>query len=141
MGSRGPAPKAKDSQISYPVGKPPPPKWLSREGRREYNRAAELMGQVLTLADAGTLAIYAEALADLGQLTKELRAEGTVVTLANGVVTSNPKCAQRDAAAKRVQSAAAKLGFSPVDRARVPKPSASSGNPFDRFIGENFADV
>jgi len=134
MGSRGPIASTKAAGVTYPAGKPEAPDWLADEARTEYERAAELMGRALTLADMATLAVYAESYADFAQLTREIRKEGVTVMLNNGVFASNPKCSQRDAAAKRMQSAAAKLGFSPVDRARVPKSSDGKANPFSEYV-------
>lgn len=134
MGTRGPIAKATSGGVNYPAGKPAAPEWLCDEARAEYERAAQLMGAALTLADMAALALYAEAYADTAKLTREIRAEGSVVELSNGVMASNPKCAQRDAAAKRVLSFASKLGFSPVDRARVPKSATAVANPFNSFV-------
>lgn len=134
MGTRGPIGANGRKSIEYAAGRPSAPPWLSELGRGEYERAALLMGDTLTLADMATLSVYAEAYSDFAQLTQEIRAEGMVVTMNNGIVASNPKCAQRDAAAKRMQSAAAKLGFSPVDRARVPASSRAQKDEFDEFV-------
>lgn len=134
MGTRGPIGNSGRQSIQYTAGRPKAPAWLSEDGRREYVRAARLMGDTLTLADMATLAMYAEAYADFARLTIEIRKEGVTVVLTNGVVASNAKCAQRDAAAKRMQSAAAKLGFSPVDRARVPASSKVAKDEFDQFV-------
>lgn len=134
MGTRGPIGSGGRQSIQYKAGRPKAPDWLSENGRREYTRAAKLMGDTLTLADMATLAVYAEAYADFSQLTQEIRKEGVTTVLTNGVVASNPKCAQRDAAVKRMQAAAAKLGFSPVDRARVPASAKAVKDEFDQFV-------
>lgn len=135
MGTRGPLTKASYKGITYETGRPDAPSWLAEDARIEYDRAAGLMGDTLTLADMATLAVYAEAYADFGTLTQEIRREGVVTTLNNKMLASNPKCAQRDAAAKRMQAAAAKLGFSPVDRARVPATaSREQSDPFSKFV-------
>jgi P27 family predicted phage terminase small subunit len=135
MGLRGPIAKKKAAAFTYAAGMPPPPSWLDRAAVAEYNRAAEIMGGQLTLADMSVLAAYAQAYADFARFTVAARKEGEVLKLSNGVLASNPKCTLRDAAFKRMQAAASKIGFSPVDRARGPAgPGAPAADAFSEFV-------
>lgn len=135
MGNRGPAAKAKAPTLSYPRGTPPPPAWLDALAVEEYLRAAKLMGDVMTVADMSILAIFAQAYSDFIRFTTDLRTESEVIRLNNGIVASNPKCVLRDQACKRMQAASSKLGFSPVDRAKVPAAATQvSSDGFEAFI-------
>lgn len=134
MGNRGPAAKLKKGGIAYATGTPKAPAWLDEIAATEYARAAKLMGDALTHADMSVLSTYAQAYADFVRLTAELRTEKEVVKLNNGVLAANPKCNLREAACKRMQSASSKLGFSPVDRARVPASSKAEVDEFDEFV-------
>lgn len=137
MGLRGPAPQAKASTIKFRPGVPPPPDHLDEDARAEYVRAAEELEAAdasLQQVDFSTLASYAQAYSDVRRLTRELRGHETILT-PQGAIAS-PLLRFLSLAERTRQLNAAKLGFSPADRARVPKAAASS-----KRDGESFADV
>ena len=136
MGSRGPAPKNKEKQsIKFRPGVPDAPAWLDDDAATEYRRAAselEAADGALQQMDAMTLATYAQAVADVARLTLEIRKEGEVVALNNGMMAANPKVGVRQIAQRQLLASVGQLGFSPAARARVPK-AAATGNPDNAF--------
>jgi len=138
MGTRGPAPQAKAPTIKFRPGVPPPPEHLDDEAKAEYIRAAEELEAAdasLQQVDFSTLAAYAQAHSDVCRLTKQLRGRETTIT-PQGEIAS-PLLRFLSLAERTRMSNAAKLGFSPADRARVPRAAASS-----RKEGEvSFADI
>ncbi len=136
MGSRGPAPKPK-SAVQYRTGVPPAPSWLDADALKEYSRAAREIARgsnTLQRVDVGALAAYAQAWSDVGRITALVRDEGELVTLPNGIRTENPRLATLARAQRILLQAAGKLGFSPADRARMPK---GGTNPFPPDLSEN----
>lgn len=136
MGSRGPAPKAKSGTIKFRPGVPPPPSWLDDDACVEYDRAAEELKQAdasLQQPDMAMLASYAQAYADVARLTKKIRDEGEVARGPQGPVV-NPRLRALAQAQRVLAQTCQKLGFSPADRARVPKAAASS-KPDNAFAG------
>ncbi len=138
MGSRGPAPKAAATDIMrIRQGVPPPPPWLDDAAAAEYKRVAKELGaaEVAQQTDAATLATYAQAYADVARLTVEIRAQGEVVTLPNGIQTANPRLKVLAQAQRQLAASSSQLGFSPVARTRVPKAGGSrAANPFAEFV-------
>jgi P27 family predicted phage terminase small subunit len=144
MGSRGPSPKPKSS-VRYRNGVPLAPSWLDADALKEYNRAAREIARgsnTLQRVDVGALAAYAQAWSDVGRITLLIRAEGEIVTLPNLIQTENPRLATLARAHRVMLQAASKLGFSPADRARMPKSPTSSGpNPFMAYVKNEFAEI
>lgn len=139
MGARGPiAKKASKAAIRFRPGVPPPPEWLDDAAAKEYQRAAEELeaaGGALQQMDCYTLATYAQACSDVARLTVDLRNEGETITTPQGVI-ANPLLRALTVAQRSLASATAKLGFSPADRARVPRAAATgkSDNAFAAFV-------
>lgn len=138
MGLRGVAPKAKAGTIKFRPGVPPPPAWLNDAAQAEYVRAVD----ELTSADASVqqpdmavLASYAQAYADVARLSLQIREEGEVTAGVQGPV-ANPRFRALTIAQRTLAQTCQKLGFSPADRARVPKSAASSkpDNAFQAFV-------
>ncbi len=121
-------------------GVPPAPNWLSKDARAEYNRAAreiELAENALQQIDLGALASYAQAYADVARLTVEIRVDGEIVVLPNGISCENAKLTTLARAQRVLMQSITKLGFSPADRARMPKASLAKKtrtNAFDAFV-------
>lgn len=134
MGLRGPRPKPKGRTISFEPGLPPPPAYLDDAGKREYRKTKQQLesaGADLQQTDGPIVAIYAQAVADIARLTREIRKEGEVVEGRQAGKVKNPKLTVLEAARKTVIAAGAKLGFSPADRARVPMSAKQAkGNAF-----------
>lgn len=100
----------------------------------EYNRAAEELEAAdasLQQVDFACLADYAQSFSDVRRLTKEMRGKEVVSTKQGEV--SNPLLRHIMAARQTLRATSAKLGFSPADRARVPKAGASSRADVDSF--------
>lgn len=139
MGARGAIPRnAAKACIKFRAGVPPAPSWLDADAKKEYARAAdELMAAEASLqqADFYVLATYAQACSDVARLTKQIRDEGEVITTPHGV-QSNPRLRALSQAQRSLMSTTQKLGFSPADRARVPKSAASSkpDNAFSAYV-------
>lgn len=135
MGLRGPASKKKEAaSIKFRPGVPAPPSWLNAAGKAEYIRAAaelEAADGALQQVDLAALANYAQAYADVARLMVKIRREGEVTAGVQGPVT-NPRIRALAGAQRMLLASMAKLGFSPADRARVPK-SAATGKPDNAF--------
>lgn len=134
MGSRGPAPKGKGATIKFRPGVPPAPDHLDEDAVAEYNRAAEELEAAdasLQQMDMTALAAYAQAYSDVRRYTIALRGKETITT-AQGEI-ANPLLRFLNQAHMTLRATSAKLGFSPADRARVPKAAASSKSEADSF--------
>lgn len=138
---RGPRKTTRKPSLKFPPGVPPAPGFLDADAVKEYERVVGLLAATpdhLQQVDAACLATYAQAYADVGRLTRDVRKEGeTLVSEAKGTSYLNPKCSALSAAHNRLRESAAKLAFSPYDRARAgTKPAAgvSASNPLAGFI-------
>jgi len=114
-----------------PEGIPDAPEWLSPPALDEWRRLVPIlvgMG-VLTLADGNALAMYCEAFALYVAAAREVAASGVLVDSYRGGVAKNPAIQVARDAADQCARWGAKLGLSPVDRARlaVAPPDQSSG--------------
>lgn len=118
MGSRGPLAKDKKDGLKLAPGVAEPPPHLDEAGRAEYLRAAELLGDHCTHADMVVLAQYAAAWSDVVRLEAACRGNEVVQGPQGPVV--NPLLKAIAIKERRLMQCASKLGFSPVDRARVP---------------------
>lgn len=117
----GRKPKAR-AAVAFTPGLAAPPAWLPAPARAYYRRyGAELEAAgVLTHADRDTLALYANTLADIAQLTKLMRAK----TFTRTIVTelgekTNPIVTQHQAATSKARMLAQDLGLTPASRSRV----------------------
>jgi P27 family predicted phage terminase small subunit len=138
MGARGPITKAKAGTIKFRQGVPPPPPWLNDVAAEEYNRAAaelEAADASVQQPDMAVLASYAQSYAEVALLTKEIERTGWITEGQKGEV-ANPLIAARAKSYQTLLACTQKLGFSPADRARVPKAAASSrpDNAFNDYI-------
>jgi P27 family predicted phage terminase small subunit len=142
MGSRGPLPKNPPS-LSFRPGVPPPPPSLTPEAKREYKRiarefAVDRPGH-LQMPDGAVLAAYATAFTDALRYQRELEKIGSETYTNNGVIRPHPLAPMRIQAWKLAVDAAAKLGFSPADRARVSTQPTRDGrpSPLDGFVSDS----
>lgn len=133
MGARGPIGKNAKSAINFQPGTPDAPAWLDAEAKAEYERAAELLGDSMTKADMAVLAQYAQAWADIARMQKDIRGKETVTGPQGPIV--NPLLKAMNARERTLMSCMAKLGFTPVDRARVSRSHDSAENDeLDDFV-------
>lgn len=138
MGARGPAPKTKVGTIKFRAGVPPPPAWLDAAAKAEYVRAVDELAAAdasVQQPDMAVLARYAQAYSDVARLSQKIRDEGEVTQGVQGPV-ANPRLRALSLAHRTLAETCQKLGFSPADRARVPKAAASSkpDNAFSQFV-------
>jgi P27 family predicted phage terminase small subunit len=140
MGSRGMAKKTRTETTRFREGVPPPPDWLSPEALKEYRRAAREITaseNALQFIDLSALATYAQAYADFAKLTVEIRAEGEIITLPNGIKTENPRFKTKSRVFQILMGAINSLGFSPLARARLPRSAMArrdQANPFLAYV-------
>ena len=123
-------------------GRPPCPRDLKGEARRQWKHFADLLTdlRVLTIADGTALRSLAEAAADLAAARQALADRGGALTYENitaaGGVTIRPYpelklIAEAD---KRLQGWLSRFGLSPVDRSKVSAaPPPPDTNPFSKF--------
>jgi P27 family predicted phage terminase small subunit len=98
---------------------PPPPAWLSRLGKAEFRKVVAIMMERnhLTDADLGTVAAYADAMAQLADSTRQINRDGMVITTANGL-RKHPAISIQINARNQIRQLAAELGLTPVSRSR-----------------------
>ena len=98
---------------------PPPPSWLSRQGKAEWKKVAAILveRQHLTDADLGTLAAYADAVGQLVEMTTIINSEGAVIATEKGP-RKHPAISIQINARNQVRQLAAELGLTPVSRSR-----------------------
>lgn len=141
MGARGPAARDKVT-ISFREGVPPPPDWLSDDGRAEFERVVGEMkraGVPPQRVDFVCLVAYAAAWADFVRLRLECTKLGeTEIVPSSGRMMLAPRVMLRDRAQRSMLMAAQQLGFTPAARTRIPKSGATgkSENPFVALMGK-----
>lgn len=149
MGSRGPVSQSKPT-LAFAPGVPAAPAWLDPEARAEYDRVVELLAEIpghLQQVDFSTVCTYAKAFSDVQRLTRDIHGDsadtaavpkGEVLVSDKGNAYMNPQCGVLSMAYTRMKDSAARLGFSPSDRARVNAKGnltkTGAANPLDKFI-------
>jgi P27 family predicted phage terminase small subunit len=126
MGARGPLPKEKINAPAVGGEVPPPPAWLGKIARAEYLRVIAEQ-PTLRAADAGLLASYAAAFAEVAEHTKQLPKEGYTSQGDRGAVL-NPRVRALDRARAALLSTAIALGLTPASRARIPATDTPASN-------------
>ena len=111
------------------AGLPPAPAHLDAVGRAEYDRVAQIAG--VTHGDMAIVSIYAAAWADVVRMEESIR--GNEVTETPQGVVLNPALKALTIKKRELLQAAAKLGFTPADRARVPGQEQADEDPFAKF--------
>lgn len=104
--------------MSYKRGAPPPPAWLSKGAKEEYQRAVDLIDN-LEQVDMAILCMYAQAYDDVARLTRQVHKEGETLVSDKGNAYGNPTCNALASAYKRMESSAKELGFSAAARKRI----------------------
>lgn len=135
MGKRGPAPtptaildargswraKIREGEPTLPTAEPDRPAFLKGEALREWKRTLPLLAQmrVLTEADRATLAVYCKLWGEFVEF--QGRCDKLLAKLdADADFPNYPQVfALRNSSVDRMMKEAAKLGFSPADRARL----------------------
>jgi P27 family predicted phage terminase small subunit len=132
MGTRGPIAKRAAEALKIKRGLPPAPASLDKIGAAEYARVGELLSGVITEGDMAIVAIYASAWADVQRIEGQVRGKEVVRGPQGPIV--NPLLKALGIKKREMQSALSKLGFSPVDRARVPKAASTEEDPFAGLV-------
>ena len=119
MGRRGKLPAEAKAALAAPNGPlPPPPGGMSPEAAEEYRRIAALpLG--LAPSDQATLVAHCEAVAEVAEHTRLLRAEGPTIKGHRGSVI-NPRIKARHYALATLAATAQALGLTPASRVRLP---------------------
>ena len=102
-------------------GRPPRPKHLEGEARREWNRISKQLLELGLLAkvDRAALAAYCQAWADWVRAHEEL-AKGTMITFTDkGYPVLNPWWSVATTASKQIKSYLVEFGLSPAARSRL----------------------
>jgi len=135
MGARGPAPKATNLKIlegnpgKRPLNHDEPhpevgavcPGWLSNSAALEWQRLAPILEScnILTKADADTLAAYCDSLVNYKRVTKEIETAPLIETGVRGGTRVNPLLAAQKNYAELMVKFGTKLGLSPSDRGSI----------------------
>lgn len=123
--SRGTPKTPPEKPVRFAPGVPPPPPWLDENAVAEYERVAEQLeiagDAYLQQVDMSDLSTYSQAYSDVIRLTPIVRVEGEALTSDKGNLYPNPRNNALQMAYNRMSKAAARLGFSPTDRARIGK--------------------
>lgn len=109
-----------------PAGIPTCPAYLSDEAKREWNRKAPdlvAMG-LLSLIDDGTLGAWCEAISDLAEANKALKAHFKAakcydITTDKGNLITHPAAYRKASAIAAIGRLSGKFGFSPSDRVGI----------------------
>ncbi|QDM27567.1 phage terminase small subunit P27 family [Tardiphaga sp. vice304] len=98
---------------------PSAPAWLSRLGKAEWKKVATILVERrhLTDADLGTLAAYADAVAQLAESTQIVNREGMVIETKAGL-RKHPAISIQMNARNQIRQLAVELGLTPVSRSR-----------------------
>lgn len=100
---------------------PEPPQSLSEAAAPHWDTlvAALIELDVLSAADGVALAEFAEAMAEVDELTADIAKEGRVLTNTNDNVVMNPRCRLLNQARDRILKYSREFGLTPAARARV----------------------
>lgn len=138
MASRGPVSQKKPTLV-FEAGVPAAPDWLDDDAKAEFARVVAIIAEVpghLQQVDFSTLNTYSQAFSDVKRLTVEVRGKEMVQGSKGPYL--NPLCNALAQSHNRMREAAARLGFSPADRARVngagKLTKAGVANPTDKFF-------
>jgi len=133
MGARGPRKGSEQAAAGkgyrrgrVAAGIPPPPAFLGKIGRAEYERLAAVMADTLTPTDHGPLTGYAQAYEEVALHTQELMREGYTVEGDRGCVL-NPRVRALDLAEKRMIKGAASIGLTRKAASATPNVELQSG--------------
>lgn len=137
MGSRGPAPKDKQT-VAFKVGVVCPDR-LQGEAREEFNRVVRILtegGQPPMEPDADAIERYARAVVKERKLFNDLEAKDWITAGDRGGIKVHPLITAWRACNSVIDEIAAGFGFTPAARSRIPKSGATgkSANPFTAHI-------
>lgn len=102
------------------------PDWLTDYAKDIFNETVEQMGNQAIPSDTSVIAEYAQAQADVIELTKELRFEGESLVSDKGNAYMNPKMNVLMVRRKDMERARTNLGMTPKARGVMMKPVSGS---------------
>ena len=118
-----------------------PPAWLSKNGKKEFERIVEEAGHVdlLDNLDLGILAMYCNAYdcyVDITEKIKKTGYLGTRVTANDEYQTVHPLLVAQEKYVKQIMQCSTKLGMATTDRLKliVPKKEESSTNKYLKYL-------
>ncbi len=103
------------------VRKPPAPKFLQGEAKKEYNRLGKKLAElsVMTEVDQIGLAVTSQVWADFVQAVEQAQGKPLVIKTPNGGVMQNPFISVANTKAKLLKGYLAEFGLTPASRSRV----------------------
>lgn len=137
--------KKAEERLKPKANKLKPPKWLDKDGRKEWRAVApelERLG-LLTDVDVSALAIYCDAVSRYAEATKMIQEEGAVVEHTNTADATNlvrsPWVQVANQYATIIRQYLAEFGLSPSARAslaiKIAEDEEEELTPFDRMFG------
>lgn len=115
---------------------PERPKFLTGEGKKEWERIAPLLAdkKCLTDWDRAMLTAYCKEWADYVYLSRKVKPKDYLVQTINGNLIQNPLIAVRNRALKNCKEIAAEFGLSPSSRTRLSIGDSQPDNPFAALL-------
>jgi P27 family predicted phage terminase small subunit len=109
------------SGIDAPPGVPPAPSWLSELARDEWARVVPMLeaSKVMSPRHQQTLAAYCDALADMIEADRELKANGATFMDDKGRVSNHPAWTRKRDARTQMLKFATEFGLTASALARV----------------------
>lgn len=121
-----------------------PPKWLTKEGKREFRRLAKLLMEIdlITNLDVDFLAVFANTLVAYQEVNEQIRMDGltAIYTTKTGAenIVAHPLLTQRKQLADQIRLMGGELGLTPSSRAKLammPKEEKEEPTAFDQLFG------
>ena len=109
------------SGIDAPPGVPPAPEWLGEIARQEWERIVPMLkaSKVMSPRHQQTLAAYCDALADMIDADRELKANGATFMDDKGRVSNHPAWNRKRDARNQMLKFASEFGLTASALARV----------------------
>lgn len=123
------------SEPAPAVKRPPCPKHLEGEARKEWNRMVRLLVQLrlLTEIDRAALAGYCQAWGRWVEAEGMIRTEGMTIETAKGNLIQSPYVGIANQAMKQMRAFLIEFGMTPSSRTRVRTTPMDEGDPYEQF--------
>ena len=121
--------RQRDSNISRTI--PPPPEYLSVEGKACYRKMVKMLKStgLIARADADALALYCTAYDRWLNAEAAIRKHGMLVKTPNGFPTQSPLLAIANKAMEQMTKLLSEFGMTPASRARIPVSDSTPDKP------------
>lgn len=119
-----------------------PPAWLSRDARKHWRRIAPVLDElgILTVADAESLALLCDSLAEYLDASARIESDGMVyeTTTERGSVMlrKHPAIEIKATARTAIDRLLTGFGMNPAARSRVSAAKDAESDPFDEFLSD-----